>query len=73
MSDDVWPGLPTGPNEFETREQAESADVASLQRELAEQERIAANTGGVFDKNRVPAPGEGVGGRVRINRDHWGE
>ena len=49
MSDDVWPGLPTGPNEHETREQAEQADRASLQRELAEQERIAANTGGVFD------------------------
>ena len=71
--DDIFPGLPTGGSEFDNKAEAERDDVASLQRELAEQQRIAANTGGVFDKNRVPAPGEGVGGRVRINRDHWAE
>lgn len=73
--DDVFPGLETGSNDHETRDQAEAADVSSLQTELNEQERIAANTGGVFDHNRVPSPGsgDGAGGRVRINRDHWGE
>ena len=71
--DDIFPGLPTGGSDFDTREAEERADVASLERELAEQERIAANTGGVFDKNRVPQPAEGRDGRFVINRDHWGE
>lgn len=75
MSDKVWPGLPTGPNEHETREQAESADVASLENELNEQERIGNVMLGPFDHNRVPTPGsgDGAGGRVKINPDHWGE
>ena len=71
--DDVFLNHPTGGSDFDTREQAERQDVDSLQTELNEQERIAGNTGGVFDKNRVEQPGVGVGGRVRINRDHWGE
>jgi len=54
MTDNVWPGLPTGPNEHETREQAETQDVSSLQRELDEQQRIADGMHSPFDKNRVP-------------------
>ena len=73
MSDDIWPGLPTGPNDQETREQAERADVDSLQTELNEQQRIGNAQRSPFDHNRVPIPGEGSGGRVRVNRDHWGE
>ena len=57
----------------ELSDRTEQQDEATLQNELSEQERIARETGGVFDKNRVPSPGIGVGGRVRINRDHWGE
>ena len=73
MSDKVWPGLPTGPNEFETRDQAEGQDKASLENELREQNRLGNAQIDPFDKNRVPTPGEGRGGRVVINRDHWGE
>ena len=75
MSDKVWPGLPTGPNEHETREQAEQADRDSLQTELNEQMRIGGEQTGPFDHNRVQPPGSGddAGGRVRINPDHWGE
>ena len=73
MSDKVWPGLPTGPNEHETRDQAESADVASTQNELFEQQRIGNAQQSPFDHNRVPTPGSGAGGRVRINSDHWAE
>ena len=54
MSDKVWPGMPTGPNEHETREQAESADKASLQNELNEQERLGNEMMDPFDANRVP-------------------
>ena len=54
MSDDIFPGLPTGPNDHETRSGVEQQDVASLQTELNEQDRISGETGGVFDKNRVP-------------------
>lgn len=65
--------LPVLQPDLEDKEATEREDEASLQNELAEQERIARETGGVFDKNRVPAPGEGVGGRVVIDRDHWAE
>lgn len=70
--DDIFPGLPTGGSEFDKKAEAERDDKASLQTELDEQERIAGNTGGVFDKNRVAPVGVGDGGRVRIDPDHWG-
>ncbi len=54
MSDDVWPGLPTGPNEHETRSGVERQDVASLQRELQEQRRIGNEQVNPFGHNRVP-------------------
>lgn len=73
MSDKVWPNLDTGPNEHETREQAEQQDVASLEREQFEQQRIGNAQRSPFDHNRVTPPGTGSGGRVRVNRDHWGE
>ena len=73
--DNIWPGLGTGPDEFAQRDDAEQQDAATLRRELQEQGRIAPETGGAFDHNRVPTPGtgDGAGGRVRLNRDHWGE
>ena len=73
--DQVFPGHPTGGEEYTTREAAESADVASLQNELNEQERIGNTMLDPFEHNRVPTPGsgDGAGGRVKINRDHWGE
>ena len=75
MSDKVWPGLPTGPNEHKTREQGESEYNDHLQTELNEQGRIVGEQTGPFDHNRVEPPGSGdnAGGRVRVNRDHWGE
>jgi len=54
MSDDVFPGQRTGPNEHETREQAEQQDVASLQREQFEQQRIGNGQHNPFEHNRVP-------------------
>ncbi len=54
MSDHVWPGLPTGPNEHETRSGIERQDVASLQTELREQDRIGNAQRSPFDHNRVP-------------------
>jgi|GEM_PF-5078168 len=73
--DDVWPNVPTGPDEFATRDDAEQQDAATLLRELQEQQRIATETGGAFDHNRVeyPGTGDGAGGRVKINFAHWGE
>ena len=53
MSDDIFPGLPTGPNDNETRDQAESTDVSSLQTELNEQQRIGGEQTAPFDHNRV--------------------
>ena len=75
MSDKVWPGLPTGPNEQETRNQAESKDRTSVQNELNEQDRLGREMMTPFDHNRVPYPGSGddAGGRIRANPDHWGE
>ena len=73
MSDKVWPGLPTGPNDHKTREQAESDYNDHLQTELNEQQRIGNGQRSPFDHNRVQPPGTGSGGRVRVNRDHWGE
>jgi hypothetical protein len=52
--DDVFPGHPTGPNEFEQRQEVEQQDVASLQTELNEQERIGNAQSSPFDHNRVP-------------------
>ena len=74
-NDNVWPGLPTGPDEHEQRSDLEQQDVASLQTELNEQKRIGNAMHSPFDHNRVQPPGSGdsAGGRVRINRDHWGE
>lgn len=71
MSDDVFPGMPTGPSEHETRSGVERQDVDSLQTELNEQGRISAGMHNPFDKNRVtpPGSGDGAGGRVRVNRD----
>lgn len=54
MSDRVWPGLPTGPNEHETRSGVERQDVASLQNELQEQRRIGNEQEHPFSQNRVP-------------------
>jgi hypothetical protein len=54
MTDKVWPNMPTGPNEFEQRQDVEQQDVASLQNELNEQQRIADGMHNPFDKNRVP-------------------
>ena len=61
------------PMQPDLSDRTEQQDEASLQTELNEQSRIARETGGVFDKNRVPSPGIGQGGRVVRNRDHWGE
>ena len=73
--DDVFLNHPTGGEDDTTREAAESADVASLQNELNEQERIGDSMIDPFAANRVPTPGsgDGAGGRVHINPDHWGE
>lgn len=71
--DDVFLNYPTGAEDYSTRAQAEGADVASLQNELHEQERIGNAQQSPFDHNRVQPPGDGAGGRVRINPDHWGE
>ena len=65
--------LPTLQPDLENKEATERQDEASLQNELAEQDRLSDEMANPFDKNRVPAPGEGVGGRVVIDRDHWGE
>ena len=75
MADQVWPNKPTGPDEFEQREQVERRDRDSLSTEHNEQERIGDSMFNPFDSNRAPTPGsgDGAGGRVRINRDHWGE
>ena len=78
MSDNIWPGLPTGPNDHKTREQAEGEYNDHLQMELDEQQRLAGELGGSFDArsnfdhNRVEPVGTGEGGRVRINPDNWG-
>lgn len=73
--DQIFPGQPTGGEDYTTREAAESADVSSLQNELSEQERLGNTMLDPFAANRVPTPGsgDGTGGRVKINRDHWGE
>lgn len=73
--DDIFLNHPTGGEDFSNREAEERADVDSLQRELDEQERIGNAQRSPFDKNRVQSPGsgDGAGGRVRINPDHWGE
>ena len=73
--DEVFLNHPTGGEDYTTREQAEGADVASLEREQFEQQRIGNAQKSPFDHNRVQPPGTGddAGGRVRINRDHWGE
>ena len=75
MSDEIFPGSKTGPDEFEQRADLEQQDIGSLQREQFEQQRIAGGMIDPFAANRVPAPGSGddAGGRVRINRNHWGE
>lgn len=54
MSDDVWPGLATGPNEHETRDELELVDAESLQTELNEQSRIGNGRHDPFSINRVP-------------------
>lgn len=54
MSDQVWPGLPTGPDEHEKRPRVEELDVASLQTELNEQRRIGNEQISPFGHNRVP-------------------
>ena len=71
MSDDVFPGLPTGPNEHETREQAETQDVNSLQTELNEQDRLGNEMFDPFAANRVPTPGSGDGAGGRVRRNRW--
>ena len=53
-------------------DRTEAQDRESLQRELHEQERISREQVDPHAHNKVPGPGEGVGGRVRVNRDHWG-
>lgn len=75
MVDQIWPNISTGPDEIEQRGELEQRDADSILNEQREQERISGETGGVFDKNRVtpPGAGDGAGGRVRVNRDHWGE
>lgn len=69
MSDNVWPGMPTGPNEFEQRDELEQRDRDSLSIEHSEQERIGNEMLDPFAANRVPTPGsgDGEGGRVRVN------
>lgn len=54
MSDQVWPGQPTGPIEHETRSGLERQDVASLQTELNEQRRIGNEQVSPFRHNRLP-------------------
>ena len=72
---EVFLNHPTGGEDYSTREQAEREDVASLQTEITEQQRIGNAQQSPFDHNRVPRPGsgDGAGGPVRINRDHWSE
>ena len=53
MSDDIFFGLLTGPNDHETRSLAERKDMAFLQTELEEQRRIGAEQVDVFGHNRV--------------------
>ena len=67
--DDVFLNHPTGGEDFSTWEQAERDDVASLETELSEQQRIGDSMIDPFAANRVPTPGEGLGGRVR--RNEW--
>ncbi len=69
MPDDKFE-LPMQPG---LEDRSEQQDAETLQQELEEQSRIAGETGGVFDKNRVPSPGIGQGGRIVRNRDHWGQ
>jgi len=54
MSDQVWPGRPTGPNEHEQRHEVEQHDVASHQTELDEQKRIGDAQRSPFAHNRLP-------------------
>jgi len=61
MSDDIFPGLRTGPNDHETREQAESQDKASLENELREQDRLGNAQIDPFAANRVATSGKGRG------------
>ena len=65
--DDLFLNHPTGGEDYTTRDQAESEDVASLQREQFEQQRIGDSMIDPFAANRVPTPGSGDGGRVRRN------
>ena len=65
--------LPTLQPDLENKEATERQDEASLQNELAEQNRLSDEMANPFDKNRVPAPAEGKDGRFVINPDHWGE
>lgn len=71
MSDNVWPNKPSGPNENETRNQAENKDRASLQNELREQERLGDEMFNPFDANRVEYPGSGDGAGGRVRRNSW--
>lgn len=65
--------LPTLQPDLEDKEATERQDEASLENELREQDRLGDEMSNPFDKNRVPAPGEGKGGRVVIDSGHWAE
>jgi hypothetical protein len=67
MSDQVFPNLDTGPDEFFNRDKAESADKASLVTELQEQGRLGNEQIDVWSDRRVEIPGTGAGGRVDRN------
>jgi hypothetical protein len=69
--DEVFLNHPTGGEDYSTREAAENADVASLQRELSEQRRIGDAQQSPFDHNRVPTPGSGDGAGGRVRRTNW--
>lgn len=69
--DNVFLNHPTGGEDYSTREQAESQDVASLQTELDNSQRIADGMFDPFAANRVPTPGSGDGAGGRVNRTDW--
>ncbi len=74
--DEIWPNNPTGPDGHEQqRDELEQRDADSILNEQAEQQRIGESMIDPFSHNRVeiPGTGDGAGGRVRINPDHWGE
>ena len=72
MPDEIFK-LPIAQPDLEDKAALERRDEAGPKFNEREQERIARETGGVFDKNRVPSPGIGQGGRVVRNHDHWAE